>query len=73
MPAVYNAANESAVSAFLSERIGFSSILRVLSKTVEKFESSSLSEIRDLSDVSALEQNTHQVAEEIIKKEENAA
>ena len=73
MPAIYNAANESAVNAFLSERIGFSSILRVLSKTVEKFESSSLSEIRDLSDVSALEQDTHQVAEEIIKKEESAA
>ena len=69
LPAIYNAANESAVSAFLSKRIGFTSILRVVSNTVEKIEGKSLSELRDLSDVSALENDARTVAEELIKKE----
>ena len=36
VPAVLNAANEVAVAAFLSEKIGFTEIARVVSETVEK-------------------------------------
>ena len=36
VPAVLNAANEVAVAAFLSEKIGFTSIFRTVTETVEK-------------------------------------
>ena len=36
VPAVLNAANEVAVAAFLSEKIGFTSIFRIVTETVEK-------------------------------------
>lgn len=68
MPAIYNAANERAVGAFIEGRLKFSSILQVVSSVVELLEGDGQSELRDLSDVSAIEQNAHTVADEIIGK-----
>jgi len=68
MPIVFNAANEVAVHAFLSKKLDFSSILRVVSKTVEILEVRGYSAARDLNDVSAIEHDTHQVAEQLVEQ-----
>ena len=68
MPIVFNAANEIAVHAFLSKKLDFTSILRVVSKTVEILEVRGYSAARDLSDVSAIEHDTHQVAEQLVNQ-----
>lgn len=48
MPAVLNAANEIAVAAFLSRRIGFTDIPRVTEKTMDLFNPAPLSTIEDV-------------------------
>lgn len=68
-PAIYNAANESAVSAFIDGKLSFTSILRVVSATVEKLADQARSPMRDISDVSAIEKNARALADEIIMKE----
>ncbi len=69
MPAVYNAANESAVAAFLNKQIKFNSILKIVASTVESFSSRQLSALRDLSDVKEIELNAQMYAKELITKE----
>lgn len=69
-PAVYNAANEVAVDAFMKGNVKFTSILKIVSETVESLMSNVSSSLRDLSDVSALEENARSVASSLAKKEE---
>ena len=68
LPAVYNAANEVAVAAFLAQRIKFTAIIESVERVVQAFGSNTPTTIRDISDVSAIEQSARMKAEELIKE-----
>lgn len=68
LPAIFNAANEVAVDAFLKGSITFTSIMECVEQSVQKLGGASPSAIRDLSDVSALEQDAHSVAREVLQR-----
>jgi 1-deoxy-D-xylulose-5-phosphate reductoisomerase len=67
LPAIFNAANEVAVAAFLAGQISFTSIIESVDLTVQKL-GSAVNPIRDLADVSAIENDARKVAGEIIEK-----
>ncbi len=67
LPAIFNAANEVAVAAFLAGQISFTSIIESVDLAVQKL-GSAVNPIRDLADVSAIENDSRKVAGEIIKK-----
>jgi 1-deoxy-D-xylulose-5-phosphate reductoisomerase len=67
LPAIFNAANEVAVTAFLSGQISFTSIIESVDLTVQKL-GSAVNPIRDLADVSAIENDARKVAGEILEK-----
>ena len=60
-------ANEVAVEAFMKNQIPFTSIIDIVAKSAAKLSSSASSVIRDISDVSAVEEDARQVAREFIK------
>ena len=62
LPAVFNAANEVAVAAFMNGEIAFTSIVEIVAATAVKLESLSSSKVRDLVDVSAIEDDARRVA-----------
>lgn len=64
--AMYNAANEVAVEAFLSERIPFPVIVDTIDKTVSKLNSGAPEKVRDLADVTAIENDARRVATELL-------
>ena len=68
LPAVYNAANEVAVAAFLAQRIKFTAIIELVEQVVQSFGSNSPTTIRDISDVSAIEQSARMKADELVKE-----
>ena len=68
LPAVYNAANEVAVAAFLAGQIKFTAIIDIVEAVVQSFGSNSPTTIRDISDVSAVEQSARSKAGELIKE-----
>jgi len=68
LPAVYNAANEVAVAAFLAGQIKFTAIIDTVESVVQSFGSNTTTTIRDISDVSAIEQSARSKAAEIIKE-----
>ena len=51
MPAVFNAANESAVAAFLEERISFLAIARVVEETMSRHSPQRLSSIEEVMEI----------------------
>lgn len=55
LPAIFNAANEVAVTAFISKKLEFKSIIGVIAAVVADLEKDSPKTLRDLSDVSVLE------------------
>ena len=67
LPAIFNAANEVAVAAFLTGQISFTAIVESVDLTVQKL-GSAVNPIRDLADVSAIENDARKVAGEIIEK-----
>ncbi len=67
LPAIFNAANEVAVTAFLAGQISFTSIIESVDLAVQKL-GSAVNPIRDLADVSAIENDARKVAGEIIEK-----
>jgi len=67
MTATFNAANEEAVAAFIEERIGFAEIMEVVEKVVLTLGSGEVNTLRDLADVSAIENDARVLAQEIIK------
>jgi 1-deoxy-D-xylulose-5-phosphate reductoisomerase len=67
LPAIFNAANEVAVSAFLAGQISFNSIIESVDLAVQKL-GSAVNPIRDLADVSAIENDARKVAGEIIER-----
>jgi 1-deoxy-D-xylulose-5-phosphate reductoisomerase len=66
--AIYNAANEVAVAAFMKEEIAFTAIVDTIEKVVDKLSASAPSRIRDISDVSAIEQDARIYAREVLEK-----
>jgi 1-deoxy-D-xylulose-5-phosphate reductoisomerase len=55
MPAIFNAANEVAVEAFIQGKLSFKAIVEVVSAVVQEMEEDSPKTLRDLADVSAIE------------------
>lgn len=68
LPAIFNAANEVAVAAFLEGRIGYTSIIDTVETVVQQLSPSAISPLRDLADVSAIEDDARRVANDVIKK-----
>lgn len=67
LPAIFNAANEVAVAAFLDSHIGYSAIIDTVESVVQQLSPSAISPLRDLADVSAIEDDARRVAHEVIK------
>ena len=67
LPAVYNAANEVAVTAFLAGEIKFPAIIETVERVVSASTTGSPTIIRDIADVSAIEQSARMKAAEFIK------
>jgi 1-deoxy-D-xylulose-5-phosphate reductoisomerase len=68
LPAIFNAANEVAVAAFLNSHIGYSAIIDTVDAVVQQLSPSAVSVLRDLADVSAIEDDARRVAHEVIKR-----
>jgi 1-deoxy-D-xylulose-5-phosphate reductoisomerase len=68
LPAVYNAANEVAVTAFLAGQIKFTAIIDIVEAVVQSFGSNTPTTIRDISDVSGIEKSARIKADELIKE-----
>jgi 1-deoxy-D-xylulose-5-phosphate reductoisomerase len=68
LPAIFNASNEVGVQAFINGEISFTAIIELVSATVENLISSGAQKLRDLSDVSAVEEDARRIALEQVKK-----
>ncbi len=68
LPAIFNAANEVCVAAFIDGKIGFTSIIETVESVVQSLGSKSAGALRDLADVSAIENDARQVVHEHISK-----
>ena len=68
LPAIFNASNEVGVQAFINGEISFTAIIDLVSLTVDKLKSSGAQQLRDLSDVSAVEEDARRIALENVKK-----
>lgn len=66
LPAVFNAANEVAVAAFMNGDLEFSAIVEIVAATTAKLDSIADSTMRDLSDVSAIEEYARTVAQALV-------
>jgi 1-deoxy-D-xylulose-5-phosphate reductoisomerase len=68
LPAIFNAANEVAVAAFLDSHIGYTAIIDTVDAVVQQLSPIAVSALRDLADVSAIEDDARRVAHEVIKR-----
>jgi len=68
LPAVFNAANEVAVQAFVDGEIKFTEIVKTVSGVVNALRDSVSATLRDLADVSAVEEDARRTARELLKK-----
>jgi 1-deoxy-D-xylulose-5-phosphate reductoisomerase len=68
LPAIFNAANEVAVAAFLNGAISFTKIVDVVDATVQKLGGNSPVTIRSLSDVSAIEDDARVLANQLVQE-----
>jgi len=66
VPAIFNAANEVAVAAFMKNEVAFIDILTVVRHTVDALEGGYRALPRDIADVSGVEQDARQVASRFI-------
>jgi 1-deoxy-D-xylulose-5-phosphate reductoisomerase len=64
MPAIFNAANEVAVDAFIADKIAFTSIVPLVEAVVTKSEKSAPPTLRELADVSAIEDDARALTHE---------
>lgn len=64
--AMFNASNEIAVDAFLKELIPFTAIVDTIEKTVTKLGGNAPEKLRDLDDVTAIENDARRVAREAL-------
>ena len=68
LPAVFNAANEVAVQAFVVGKLKFTEIVKTVSQVVDSLRGSVSGPLRDLADVSAIEEDARRTAHELLKK-----
>jgi 1-deoxy-D-xylulose-5-phosphate reductoisomerase len=68
LPAIFNASNEVGVQAFINGEISFTAIIDLVSLTVDKLASTGGQKLRDLGDVSAIEEDARKIALENVKK-----
>jgi 1-deoxy-D-xylulose-5-phosphate reductoisomerase len=68
LPAIFNASNEVAVQAFIDGQISFTSIVEIVSDCAEALRSTGGNPLRNLSDVSAIEEDARRIAREKIEK-----
>ncbi|QLL24844.1 1-deoxy-D-xylulose-5-phosphate reductoisomerase [Actinobacteria bacterium IMCC26103] len=68
LPAIFNAANEVCVAAFIDGKIGFTSIIETVEEVVQSLGSKSAGSPRDLADVSAIENDARKIAQELLVK-----
>jgi 1-deoxy-D-xylulose-5-phosphate reductoisomerase len=68
LPAVFNAANEVAVQAFVDDSIRFTEIVETVSSVVDSLRGKVSGTLRDLADVSAVEEDARRTARELLKK-----
>ena len=68
LPAVFNAANEVAVQAFVDGTVKFTEIVQTVSAVVDSLRSSVSGTLRDLADVSAIEEDARRTARELLMK-----
>lgn len=67
-PAIFNAANEVAVQAFVDGNISFTDIVEIVTKVVESSSSKTTTAPRDFADVSALENDARNAARAEVAK-----
>jgi 1-deoxy-D-xylulose-5-phosphate reductoisomerase len=68
LPAIFNAANEVVVEAFMQSKVKFVEIIPTVAKIVATFEGNSLPTLRDLADVSAIEDDARKATSALIAK-----
>ncbi len=68
LPVIFNAANEVVVEAFIAGQISFVQIIPTVSAIVAHYEKSAIPTIRDLADVSAIEDDARIATQAHIKK-----
>jgi len=68
LPAIFNASNEVAVQAFIHGKIGFTSIVECVEEVVQSLGAKSSGALRDLSDVSAIEEDARRIASQLVAK-----
>ena len=68
LPAIFNAANEEAVDAFIKGKLGFTAIVEVVEEVVQKLGAKSSGALRNLKDVSTLEQDARRTAIDVITR-----
>ena len=68
LPAVFNAANEVAVQAFVEGTLKFTEIVQTVSAVVDSLRGSVSGALRDLADVSAIEEDARRTARELLMK-----
>ena len=69
LPAIFNAANEVVVDAFMKGKVKFVEIIPTVERVVSQFESGSPISLRDLADVSAIEEDARKVTSALVEKE----
>jgi 1-deoxy-D-xylulose-5-phosphate reductoisomerase len=68
LPAIFNAANEVVVEAFISGKVTFTEIIPTVEEIVARYEKGSIPTIRDISDVSAIEEDARKATSSHIAK-----
>jgi 1-deoxy-D-xylulose-5-phosphate reductoisomerase len=68
LPAIFNAANEVAVDAFIQGQLSFVEIIPTVAQIVSTFEGNTLPTLRDLADVISIEESARIAASAHIKK-----
>ena len=68
LPAIFNAANEVVVDAFIQGKVKFVEIISTVEAIVEQYEKSSIPTLRDLSDVSAIEEDARKATSNYLAK-----
>ena len=68
MPAIFNAANEEAVAAFLKGQIKFTEIIEIVDAVLQQLAGNAPATLSDIADVSAIEDDARRVAHEVIKR-----
>jgi 1-deoxy-D-xylulose-5-phosphate reductoisomerase len=69
LPTIFNAANEIVVDAFMQGKIKFVEIIPTVERIVAHYEKSSPITLRDLTDVSAIEEDARKATSALIEKE----